>query len=298
MLKIALKRKPSSQLFFMALSSQFWSCNGKTLDLSKPRVMGIINATPDSFSDATGRIDFEALYAKAMRMVEDGADILDIGGESTRPGAQSVDATVEIERVCPLLERLSGCGALLSVDTQKTAVMRAALDSGADIINDVSALEDEGAIELLASARAGICLMHKRGTAQTMQRDTRYEDVTTEVLTYLLARAKACEAAGIESSRIVLDYGFGFGKDLAGNFELLGATAKFVEAGYPVLVGFSRKSSLGEVTGRAVGEREAATVAAHLLAVERGARIVRTHNVRDAKDSIAVWEAVHRYTVG
>lgn len=275
-----------------------WLCNGRKLDLKTPKIMGIVNVTPDSFSDGGKYFSIDAAVRHGMELAAQGADILDIGGESTRPGSLAVSAGDEIARVVPVVRALKGCGALISVDTKKAEVMSAAIAAGADIINDVSALEAPGALKALAQSAAGVCLMHMRGTPESMQKDTAYSDITEEVLAYLMARARVCEEAGIARDRICIDYGFGFGKSVEGNFTLLRDTERFVKTGYPVLVGFSRKSSLGAVTGRDTAHREAATVAAHLMAVERGARIVRVHNVAGARDSIKVWEAVNGYTFG
>ena len=263
-----------------------------TLDLSRPLVMGIVNVTPDSFSDGGRYFDRERALEHARRMVADGADIIDIGGESTRPGAAPVDEAAEIDRVEAVVGTLAAEGALVSIDTMKPAVMRAAVAAGAGMINDVRALQERGAIETAAASGAAVCLMHMRGTPRTMQQDTHYDDVVGEVVAFLAARAKACEAGGIARNRIAVDPGFGFGKTTAQSFLLLNELRALVALGYPVVAGFSRKSALGKVTGREPDERLAASVAAALAAVARGAAIVRVHDVRETVDAINVWSAI------
>jgi dihydropteroate synthase len=215
-----------------------------------------------------------------------------VGGESTRPGAAAVDEATELARVLPVFGALARDGALVSVDTMKPAVMRAALAAGASMVNDVHALEAPGALEAVASSGAAVCLMHMRGTPASMQRAPDYGDVVAEVRDYLGGRAHACEQAGIARERIVVDPGFGFGKTRAHNLALLAALPDIVALGYPVLVGLSRKSTLGAITGRDEGERLAASVAAAVLAVERGASIVRAHDVRETADALAVVQAL------
>jgi dihydropteroate synthase len=264
----------------------------RSLDLSRPRVMGILNVTPDSFSDGGRFVDRERALAHARRMVADGADIIDIGGESTRPGAAPVSADEERERVVPLVEALARDGIPVSVDTMKPDVMRAALAAGAGMINDVRALQAPGALAAVAAGRAAVCLMHMRGEPRTMQDEPHYTDVVTEVRDFLVGRARACEAAGIARGRIVIDPGFGFGKTVAHNLALLRALRVLVATGYPVLAGLSRKSMLGVVAGRDVNERAPASVAAALAAVVRGAAIVRVHDVRETVDALKVWQAI------
>lgn len=264
-----------------------WQCANRSLDLSVPRVMGIVNATPDSFSDGGSYCPKD----HALRLIEAGADIVDIGGESTKPGSEPVSLTEELERVLPVVEALQGSPALISIDTSKPEVMKQALLLGAHAINDVKALGEPGAMEVVAQAQAGVCLMHMRGTPSTMQRHTTYDDVVTEVESFLLERARACEQIGILKERIVLDYGFGFGKTVADNFKLLAHTHRFVQSEYPLLVGLSRKSSLGAVTGRETQDRVVASVAGALIAVERGASIVRVHDVHETVDALKVWMA-------
>ncbi|MEO8134662.1 MAG: dihydropteroate synthase [Betaproteobacteria bacterium] len=254
--------------------------------------MGIVNVTPDSFFDGGWHVDAEAAYAHASRLLDEGADILDIGGESTRPGAAAVDAEQEIQRVVPLIERISKRNIPLSVDTRKPAVMRAALAAGAAMVNDVNALRAPGALAAVADSGAAACLMHMQGQPETMQREPHYQDVVAEVFAYLNERVAACRAAGIADERLVVDPGFGFGKTLEHNLALLRALNRFNDLGVAVLAGLSRKASLGKLTGRPVGERIHASVAAALAAVARGAAIVRVHDVSATVDALKVWTAI------
>ena len=256
--------------------------------------MGIVNVTPDSFSDG-GRFASTALaITHAQQLIKDGADILDIGGESTRPGAAEVSEQEELDRVLPVIEGLRGISVPISIDTCKPQVMRAALAAGASMINDINALLAEGALDAVAGSGAAVCLMHKQGVPQTMQQQPHYIDVIAEVSAFLRDRIAAAEAAGIARDRIVIDPGFGFGKTLAHNLDLLGKLETFCALGVPVLAGLSRKSMLGAITGRDVNERLAASVAAALLAVQRGAAIVRVHDVRETVDALKVWDAIRR----
>ncbi|WIM05631.1 MAG: dihydropteroate synthase [Candidatus Nitricoxidivorans perseverans] len=269
-------------------------CGRFRLSLDRPRVMGIVNLTPDSFSgDGVGGDAVRAL-AHAHAQVDAGADILDLGAESSRPGAAPVSAQQEIDRLLPVVEGLRDCGVPLSVDTAKPEVMRAALAAGADMINDIAALRAPGALEAVAASDAAVCLMHMRGEPGTMQRDPRYDDVVAEVAEFLRGRVAAAEAAGIARNRIVIDPGFGFGKTLAHNLALLRRLDSFIGLGVPVLAGISRKSMLGQITGRSVDERVPASVAAALLAVERGAAIVRVHDTAATRDALAVLDALGR----
>jgi dihydropteroate synthase len=262
------------------------------LSLDHPLIMGIVNVTPDSFSDG-GRLDSAATAVDhALKLAEQGADILDVGGESTRPGAAFVPPDEEMRRVLPVIEALAGRDLIVSVDTRKPELMRAALDAGAVMVNDVMALREPGALETLAGSLAAVCLMHMQGEPQTMQQAPHYEDVVVEVGKFLQDRVAACEAAGIARERIVIDPGFGFGKTLEHNLALLQQLQSLTQAGVPLLAGMSRKSMLGVLTGRGVGEREYAGVAAHLQAVARGARILRVHNVAAMRDALAIWNAV------
>lgn len=264
-------------------------CGRYRLPLSRPLIMGIINATPDSFSGDGLALDVGRALAQARAFVEDGADILDIGGESTRPGATPVGADEEIRRVVPLIEVLRELGVPLSIDSFKPQVMRAALDAGATLINDINALRAPGALELAAASDAAVCLMHMQGTPQTMQENPAYHDVVAEVGAFLAERSQACRAAGIARERIVIDPGFGFGKTPEHNLQLLQGLDRLAAGGYPVLVGLSRKSLLGKLTGRKVSERVAASIGAAIAAVARGAAIVRVHDVAATRDALAVW---------
>lgn len=254
--------------------------------------MGIVNTTPDSFSDGGNWLNPQAAIQHALKLREEGADILDVGGESTRPGAARVPADEEIGRVLPVIEALVREGCLVSVDTQKPDVMRAALEAGAAMVNDVAALQAPGALEAVAASSAAICLMHMQGEPQSMQQAPVYGDVVGEVKLFLQGRVEACETAGIGRERMVIDPGFGFGKTLQHNLTLLKYLDDLLELRLPILVGLSRKSLLGALTGRAVDQREYAGVAAHLAAVARGARLLRVHNVAAMRDALAVWNAV------
>ena len=277
---------------------QLLTCGSQRLALDRPLVMGVLNVTPDSFSDGGRYLDAAQAVERARQMLADGADIIDIGGESTRPGATPASEPEELDRVIPLLEKLrSECaarGVPLSVDTRKPAVMRAAIAAGASMINAVGGLSAPGAVEAVAGAAApvGVCLMHMQGEPATMQQHVVYTDVVAEVRAWLSDRAAVCEAAGIARERIVVDPGFGFGKTVEHNLILLRRLAEIVSLGYPVTVGLSRKSTIGAVTGRDVGERVAGSVAAALAAVARGAAIVRAHDVRETVDALKVWRAV------
>ncbi len=268
------------------------------LPLSRPRIMGVVNITPDSFSDGGQLRDARAAIAHALKLREQGADILDVGGESTRPGATVVSADEEIRRVVPVIETLVREGCLVSVDTRKPEVMRAALTAGAAMVNDIAALQAPGALEAVAASGAAVCLMHMQGDPRSMQQAPRYDDVVNEVKQFLKIRVQACEAAGIARERLVIDPGFGFGKALQHNLALLKHMNCLAELGLPVLAGLSRKSMLGALTGRAVGEREFVGVAAHLIAVVQGARLLRVHNVMAMRDALAVWNAVEEYSNG
>lgn len=267
-------------------------CGRFSLALERPLVMGVLNVTPDSFSDGGRFLERDAAIAHARRMVAEGADIVDVGGESTRPGARPVSEDEELERVLPVLEALRELPVPLSVDTRRPRVMREALAAGASMVNDVEALEAPGALAAVAASGCGVCLMHKKGDPATMQDNPVYADVVAEVKSYLAARIAAAEAAGIARERIVADPGFGFGKTAAHNLELLRRLAEFSELGVPIAVGLSRKSTLGAITGRPAGERLAASLAAALLAAQAGATILRVHDVRETRDALAVWLAV------
>ena len=263
------------------------------LDLSRPHVMGIVNITPDSFSDGGRYASTEKAIAHAMQLVADGADILDIGGESTRPGATPVSLEEELSRVIPVIEALVGkAGIAISIDTYKPEVMRQAILAGADIVNDVRALQEPGALEIVAQSNAGVCLMHMKGTPQTMQIEPVYDDVVAEVTDFLQERLLAAESAGIAADRIVLDPGFGFGKRTAHNLALLQDLAAIKALGRPLLVGLSRKSVLGQLLGNDVDERLHASIAASVISVMKGASIVRVHDVKATADALKVVAAV------
>jgi dihydropteroate synthase len=272
----------------------FLHCGKFKLDLSHPKVMGIVNVTPDSFSDGGRHLEVEAAIAHARLLIEEGADILDIGGESTRPGAAPVTEQEELDRVLPVIEGLRDISIPISIDTYKPEVMRAVLDAGADMINDVNALQSEEALDRVAKSTAAVCLMHKQGMPQNMQQQPHYQDVGTEVSAFLRERIAAATAAGIALERLIIDPGFGFGKSLEHNLALLKNLHAFTLLGVPVLAGLSRKSMLGAITGRDVGDRVAASLAAALIAVQRGASIVRVHDVRETVDAMRIWCAIEK----
>lgn len=255
--------------------------------------MGIVNVTPDSFSDGGRFFSVDVALAQAERLIGEGADILDVGGESTRPGATPVPLEVELDRVLGVIEALRDCRAPISIDTYKPEVMRAGISAGASMVNDVNALEAPGALQAVAESEAAVCLMHKQGDPQTMQLDPRYDDVVREVRGYLNERANAALAAGIARERIVIDPGFGFGKTADHNLALLRELAQLKSLGFPVLAGLSRKSLLGKLTRRPITERVYSSVAAALIAVAHGAAIVRVHDVAPTRDALEVWWAVN-----
>ncbi len=269
-------------------------CGGRPLDLSRPAVMGILNVTPDSFSDGGVFLSRENAVAHALRMAEEGADIIDIGGESTRPGAQPVSAREEMDRVIPVIEALRGKITLpISIDTSKPEVMRAAVAAGAGFINDVRALRDEGALEAAASLHVPVCLMHMQGEPRRMQENPRYRDVVSEIGDFLRARLQAAQAAGIPAQRLVIDPGFGFGKTLEHNLELLRGLKTLQSLGAPILAGLSRKSLIGKALGLPVEGRLYASVALALMAVQNSARIVRVHDVGPTVEALRMWQAVY-----
>ncbi|OZA13621.1 MAG: dihydropteroate synthase [Hydrogenophilales bacterium 17-62-8] len=268
------------------------------LSLASPLIMGIVNVTPDSFSDGGRLANARAAIEHALKLREEGAAILDVGGESTRPGAAVVAVDEEIRRVVPVIEALVDQGCVVSIDTQKPAVMRAALDAGAAMINDVMALRAPGALEIAAASGAAVCLMHMQGKPQDMQQAPCYTNVVADVKRFLQGRVQACEAMGIARERLVIDPGFGFGKTLAHNLALLAHLTGLAEWGVPVLVGMSRKAMLGSLTGRDVHAREFAGVAAHLAAISRGARLIRVHDVSAMHDALAIWNAVEEQQDG
>jgi dihydropteroate synthase len=268
-------------------------CAGRSLDLSRPRVMGILNVTPDSFSDGGRFATLEAALAQAERMVREGADIIDVGGESTRPGARGISVQEELDRVLPVIEAVADRLATpVSIDTSKPQVMAEAAAAGAGLINDVNALRAPGALETAARSGLSVCLMHMQGQPRTMQQAPQYDDVVADILRYLQDRLAACAGAGIARSRLLVDPGFGFGKTLQHNLTLLHELRRFDALGVPVLVGLSRKSMLGTITGRAVEDRLPASLAAAVMAAERGARVLRVHDVGATVDALKLWQAV------
>lgn len=264
-------------------------CGRFSLPLDRALIMGVVNVTPDSFSDGGRFLDPEAAVAHACGLVAEGADIIDVGGESTRPGAAPVDEREELARILPVIERMRDVP--VSVDTRRPGVMRAALAAGASMVNDVEALTAPGALEAVAQSGCAVCLMHKQGDPATMQDDPSYEDVVREVGDFLAGRVAACETAGIARERIVADPGFGFGKTVEHNLALLRRLPELARLGVPLMAGWSRKSSLGRITGRDVGGRLPASLAAALLALLGGARILRVHDVKETRDAVLVWDA-------
>ena len=273
-----------------------WRCGRFLFDFSKrkrPLVMGILNATPDSFSDGGKFRTARDAIAQAELMIKSGADIIDIGGESTRPGATPVALQEELDRVLPVIEALKNCGVALSIDTYKAETMRQALRAGVDCVNDIWALRQEGAINsVLESSDCGIVLMHMQRDPVTMQFNPEYKDVVTEVIAFLQERTDSLMDVGIDKDRIAIDPGFGFGKSLEHNLQMLAHFDLFLKLNYPVLAGVSRKSMLGKVTGKETNERVAASIAAAVMAADRGAKIVRAHDVSETVDALKLWEAV------
>ena len=272
-----------------------WQTSRFAIDLARPQVMGIVNVTPDSFSDGGRYGSTSAALRHCEQLLKQGADILDIGGESTRPGSPAVPLDEELSRVVPLVREAVTLGVPISVDTYKPEVMRAVLDLGADIVNDIWALRQPGAAAAVAAhPQCGVCLMHMHRDPQTMQQVPMDGDVVPQVLSFLQLQAHNLLALGVEKTRILLDAGIGFGKAVEQNFALLARHSELLAAGYPLLAGWSRKSSLGTVTGLEVDQRMVPSVAAALLAVERGASVVRVHDVRETVAALAVWSAMQR----
>ncbi len=276
-------------------------CAGRTLRLSRPVIMGVINTTPDSFSDGGtlyrgAHLDIERAMARAREMVAAGAAILDIGGESTRPGAQPVSPDEEMDRVLPLVARIAAAvDVVISVDTSSPTLMREAAGAGAGLLNDVRALTRDGALAAAADTGLPVCLMHIQGEPGTMQVAPHYVDVVTEVAAYLQGRVEACEQHGIVRARLLLDPGFGFGKSLAHNMQLLQGLPRLAALGLPLVVGLSRKSIIGKVLGRDVQQRLPASLALAVLAAERGAAVIRTHDVAATADAVAMWVALEEW---
>ncbi|MGD9703570.1 MAG: dihydropteroate synthase [Acidimicrobiia bacterium] len=271
-----------------------WQCGEFSLSFDGPRVMGIVNVTPDSFSDGGVHESVDAAVEHAYRLVADGADIIDVGGESTRPGADPVPTELELARAVPVIAALSDIGVPVSIDTVKPEVMVAAIDAGASIVNDVNGLRARGAVEAVSGSGCGVVVMHMQGEPKTMQDAPSYHDVVGEVTTFLTERISAVVSAGVARERIAIDPGIGFGKTFAHNLALIRNLDALTDLGRPVMVGLSRKGLIGTITGRAIAERDAGSIAGALVAAERGARILRVHDVRGTCDALAVWSAIGR----
>lgn len=277
-------------------AAQTWQCGHFPLSLDRPLIMGVVNVTEDSFSDGGDFIRTKDAIAHGKRLIQEGADIIDVGGQSTRPGAKEISQDEELSRVLPVIEGLQSEGVPISCDTFLPNVMEQAIQHGASIINDIKALTEKGAIEAISKFDCGLCAMHMQGSPQTMQINPKYMDVVTEVKDFLLGRAKTLEDSGICRERICLDPGFGFGKTVSQNFELLAKAREFVELGYPILYGMSRKSSLGVVTGiKTPKDRLISSVTAHLLAVLQGVQIVRVHDVKETREAFKILQATRHY---
>ncbi|MBC6962020.1 MAG: dihydropteroate synthase [Nitrosomonas sp.] len=270
----------------------------RILQQNRPLIMGVINVTPDSFSDGGYFDTTEKAIEQARRLIQEGADILDIGGESTRPGSRSVGVDEELLRVMPVIEFALSMDIPVSVDTSKPEVMRATIDAGVDLVNDINALRAPGALDVVADSAVMICLMHMQGKPETMQHNPQYSDVVAEVISFLEQRVAAAVSTGIEQKRIIIDPGFGFGKAFEHNLMLLRGLDRLVSTNFPVLAGLSRKSMLGTITGNTVNDRVHASVAAALLAVGQGARIIRVHDVKATRDAFSVFAAVNRIAPG
>nr|WP_245542664.1 dihydropteroate synthase [Psychromonas ossibalaenae] len=268
----------------------------KILDLRVPKVMGILNVTPDSFSDGGRFADNDSALKKAAEMVEQGAAIIDIGGESTRPGASDVGLEQELDRVIPVIEKINeNLDCWISIDTSKAQVMQEAVKAGADLINDVRALREEGALQVAVEANVPVCLMHMQGQPRSMQSAPQYENVVEQVKRFLLERVQLCIENGLYKDNIILDLGFGFGKQLEHNFELLGATGDFVKLGFPILTGVSRKSMFGQLLNRDINTRLAGSLAGAIIALQQGSQIIRVHDVAETADAIKVLQAVNSF---
>ena len=266
---------------------------GRTLDLAEPVIMGIVNVTPDSFSDGGQFLNISAALSHAMQLLDDGATILDIGGESTRPGAPDVSLDDELKRVIPLIKAIreqSEC--VISIDTSKAEVMRQAIEAGADIVNDVRALQEAGAIDVVAQfPEVAVCLMHMQGQPRSMQHDPHYNDLAGEINDFFSQRIAACEAAGIKQSQLILDPGFGFGKTLKHNYQILAQFNDYAKLGLPLLAGLSRKSMIGNLLNRDTDDRLAGSLAGALIAAQNGAHIIRVHDVKETADVLGVYQA-------
>lgn len=267
-------------------------CGRFELSFKRPLVMGILNITPDSFSDGSLHLQFDQAITHAHRLIDEGADMIDIGAESTRPGAQPVDFEQELQRLLPVIEAIRPLNVPISVDTFKPCVMQRALEAGVDMINDIYGFRQPGAIEAVADSNCGLCVMHMQGEPRTMQRAPQYGDVVADVRRFLKDRVNALTAAGVDASRMVIDPGFGFGKTAGQNYELLRRVADLQFGNYPLVVALSRKSMIGHVTGREARDRLGGSVAGALAGIARGAKIVRVHDVALTLDAIKVWQAV------
>lgn len=277
--------------------SSILDCNGRALDLGRVAIMGVLNITPDSFSDGGLFLAPDMAVMHARRMVEEGADLIDVGGESTRPGAQAVSVQEELDRVIPAIAAIvASVPVPISIDTSKPEVMRAAIRAGAGLINDVRALREPRAVEAAAELQVPVCLMHMQGEPRSMQQHPAYTEVVSEVRDFLRERIEVCVAAGIRRDHLVIDPGFGFGKTVAHNLELLRRLRDFRSLGLPLLAGLSRKSLIGATLGLPVGERLQASVALAMIAVQNGANIVRVHDVRATREAIRMWEVVYPRT--
>ncbi len=273
--------------------SDRWLCGRFEFSLERPLLMGVVNVTPDSFSDGGQLVETTSAIAHAQKLVTEGAEILDIGGESTRPGALPVSIQEELARILLVIVAMRDCGAAISVDTCKPEVMRAALEAGADIINDVTGMRQPEAQRIVAAhPNCGVCLMHMQGEPRTMQSQPLYQNVVHEVKAALVAQAQLLERLGVKHARISLDPGLGFGKTLEHNYQLLHGLAQFVKSGYPVVLGASRKSMIGAVTGKSVDQRLSGSIAAALAGVARGAAVLRVHDVDATRDALKVWASV------
>lgn len=274
----------------IATSDQrFMQCKDKFLDLSTPKVMGILNVTPDSFSDGGEFSRLDKALLQTERMLNEGADIIDIGGESTRPGATEVTPQQELDRVIPIIEGISQrFDSIISIDTSKAQVMTQAIKAGASIINDVRALQEEGALEAAVEAQTPVCLMHMQGQPRVMQQNPNYENVVEEVMAFLLERMSICSKAGIPDEQMIIDPGFGFGKSLEHNYQMLANLERFHELKVPVLAGMSRKSMLGNLLARDIDQRLAGNIAVATIAAQKGAQIIRVHDVKETVDAVRV----------
>lgn len=272
-------------------------CGDLTLDLSKPQVMGILNVTPDSFSDGGKFNSINNALRQVGKMIADGASIIDIGGESTRPGAKDVSVKEELNRVIPLLSQIrKEFSVVVSIDTSKAEVMQAAIDEGAGLINDVRALQNEGCVEVLAESNVPVCLMHMQGLPRTMQNNPQYSHVIRDIVEFFKERIATCELSGIANERILIDPGFGFGKTLEQNYQLLSQLSQFGELANHLLVGISRKSMIGNLLNRNVEERLAGSLTAAIIAAQQGAKIIRVHDVKETMDALSVLHAVEQHT--